>query len=112
MNNYSLIFKEQIYDYNLIENVANGSILARTKQPTCTELAEYEYAHVKNGRCYGKRYAEPEYYIDCSRGDDNTRLIVLNGANYKEPMGNNPHTLDAADKIFKEMIEIAEKLRG
>lgn len=103
---------EQIYDYDIIEHVATGAILKRATQPTCRELAEYGYAHVKNDRCYGKRYAEREYYIDCSRGDDNVRLIVLNGANYEEPMGNNPHTLAQANEIFEEMIEIAKKLRN
>ena len=104
---------ENIYDYDYIENVETGSILARATQPKCDDLAEYGYARVKNGRCYGKRYSESEYYIDCSRGDDNdARLIILNGADYREPMGNNPHTPDAAEEKFQEMIELAKKLRG
>lgn len=103
---------ETIYDYDLIENVESGSILTRNTQPTCKELAEYEYVNVKNGRCYGKRYAESEYYIDCSRGDNDVRLIILNGADYTEPMGNNPHTMAQANDIFEDMISTAAALRN
>lgn len=103
---------ETIYDYDYIENVETGSILTRTPQPKCDDLAEYGYARVKNGRCYGKRYSESEYYIDCSRGNDNdARLIILNGADYMAPMDNNPRTPDAAEEVFEEMIELAKKLR-
>ena len=101
---------ENVYDYDLVENVETGSILKRTTQPKCSELAEYGYARVKNGKCYGKRYDESEYYIDCSNGD-NARLIILNGADYTEPMGNNPRTLDAAEELFKQMVAAAKELR-
>lgn len=102
---------ETIYDYDYIEPVQTGSILTRASQPKCSELAEYGYARVKNGTCYGKYYSESEYYIDCSRGEDKTRLIVLNGADYTEPMGNNPHTFEEASDLFDEMISIANQLR-
>lgn len=101
---------ENIYDYDYIERVETGSILARTNQPKCSELAEYGYARAKNGNCYGKKYPTTKYYIDCASAND-TRLIVLNGANYTEPMGNNPRTLDAAEELFKQMIATAKELR-
>lgn len=102
---------ENIYSDNLIENVATGSILKRDTQPKCTELSEQEFVNVRNGKCYGKRYAESEYYIDCSRGDNDVRLIILNGAEYTQPMGNNPTTMDAARDIFDHMVEISAKQR-
>ena len=103
---------ETIYDYKYIENVETGSILTRATQPTCKDLAEYGYARVKNSRCYGKRYSESEYYIDCSRGtNSDARLIILNGADYSAPMGNNPRTMTEASETFDEMIELAQKLR-
>lgn len=101
---------ENIYNYDYIENVETGAILTRTIQPKCSELAEYGYARVKNGRCYGKQYSESEYYIDCAHGD-NGRLIILNGADYTEPMGRNPHTLAEANDIFETMLETAKNLR-
>ncbi len=103
---------EAIYDYKHIENVETGSILVRDAQPKCSELAESGYARVKNGRCYGKRYSESEYYIDCSRGNDSdARLIILNGADYTEPMGKNPLTFEDANALFDEMASIASQLR-
>lgn len=103
---------ENVYDYDFIENVENGSILTRAAQPKCSELSKYGYVRVKNGNCYGKHYGESEYYIDCSRGDSDIRLIILNGADYTEPMGTNPRTLDAANELFEQMVTAAQKLRG
>ena len=100
---------ENIYDYDEIEATETGSILTRADQPKCSELAEYGYAHVKNGRCYGKRYSESEYYIDCSTGNA-ARLIILNGADYTAPMDDAPRTPDEAEQIFAEMFEIAQGL--
>lgn len=102
---------EQIYNDDDIEAVETGLILTRSAQPTCKTLADIEYVRVKNGRCYGKRYSESDYYIDCSRGDNDVRLIILNGANYTEPMGGNPINQAEADDIFQEMVSMARELR-
>ena len=112
VNVYCSGILENIYSDNLIENVATGSILKRNTQPSCKELSEYEYVNVRNGKCYGKRYAESEYYIDCSRGDNDVRLIILNGAEYTQPMGDTPTTMDAARDIFDHMVEISAKQRN
>ena len=103
---------DNIFDSDLIEDVATGSILKRSTQPTCSELAGYEYVNTRNGNCNGQRYAQSEYYIDCSRGDNNVRLIILNGADYSEPMGSNPHTMDEAEDIFDHMFNVSEKHRN
>lgn len=102
---------EHVYGED-IENVETGSILTRAKQPTCQELAEYGYAHVKGKNCYGKKYDTREYYIDCSSGDINARIIILNGApDYGTYDPYTPDTMDQANDIFAEMFESAEQLR-
>ncbi|MBQ8474028.1 MAG: hypothetical protein IJ500_04185 [Alphaproteobacteria bacterium] len=102
---------ENFYDYDEIENVETGSILTKSEQPRCDKLATYGYVNVKNGRCYGKQYSESEYYIDCSRGDNDVRLVILNGAEYTDHNDNSPRTPNDADAIFDEMLKIAADLR-
>ena len=101
---------EEVIGNDTIENVANGSILTRQNQPTCAEMAEYGYVTVKNGNCYGKQYQDTEYYIGCN-GDD-AYLVVLNGADRNDFASDAPRTRDAANKIFKRMIETAETNRA
>lgn len=102
---------ENIYDYNDIETVPSGSILTRTRQPQCAELAEYGYVNVLNGNCYGKQYNDSEYYIGCDNNEP--YLIVLNGADGGDfASAGAPTTRAQADEIFKRMIENAETNRN
>ena len=101
---------ENIYAYDETEKLANGYILLRDTEPTCKELAEYEFVNVKNNRCHGKRYEQSKYHIDCEYSDG-VRLVIHNGADYTAPQENAPKTQAEADKIFEEMFSAAQALR-
>ncbi len=89
------------------ETLANGEITYGA-QPTCSELAEYGYAGIENGRCYGKYYDESQYYIECGTALAPTRLIVLNGADYTAPSNGAPTDMDAAERLFDKMYSASQ----
>ena len=62
------------------ETIEHGDVAKLSHEPSCQELATLGYVDVLNGKCYGKLYSEPTYYIQCNQGVPT--LIVLNGANY------------------------------
>lgn len=63
------------------ETMPNGEITYGA-DPTCSELADYGYAGTLNGNCYGKKYNQNDYYIECA--DPNaplpSRIVELRGA--------------------------------
>ena len=92
------------------EFLPNGEITYGT-QPTCDELAEYGFAAVENGRCYGKYYNPSQYYIDCIGGNGNLpyRIITLNGADYSTDKNDAPTTMDDANEVFDTMFATSQK---
>lgn len=90
------------------ERVASGEITYGT-QPTCARLAADGYVAVVNNRCYGKRFSDSEYFIECT-GSSITpnRLIVLNGADYNTGGANVPVTAQDADAIFDQMYKTSQ----
>ena len=94
-------------DYD--EIVTTGEIKTGT-QPTCAELAEREYVAVVNGRCYGKRYAARDYYIECGSALLPTRMIVLNGAHYESGTSSDiPENQTDANKKFELMYKTSQE---
>lgn len=88
---------------NADEVLSNGEIVYGA-QPTCTELAEYGYVWVKNGKCYGKFFNQNEYYIDCmGQTQEPKQLIIINGAD----IGTHGGTVTAAEieKKFRTMYD-------
>ena len=90
------------------QNVANGQITTGPT-PTCPELAKNYYVAVLNGDCYGKKYAPPEYAIDCV--GDTPMIIVLNGADY-DSNGHNTITSSMASTRFIAMQKSAATQRS
>ena len=101
---------ENIFQNDEIESLTNGSILLRNTEPTCQELAAQEYVNVKDKNCYGKKYSQSTYYIDCETSDS-PRLIIHNNADYTAPQGDAPKTIADAEKIFNTMYNTAKSLR-
>lgn len=96
------------------EKIANGEIVL-TNQPKCSELAMDGWVvALDSGKCYGKRYAAPDYFIDC--GDDTkdlpSKIVKLNGArNYATgSVGSNvPTSSSAAQVVFDSMLETSRQ---
>lgn len=99
------------------ETITNGEISLWDSQPTCRELANNGWLKVlNNGKCYGKRYPLPDYFIECDKAQTaNTRIIVLNGnTNYLintdgVSTGKYPTTAKKATAIFNDLATTAEK---
>jgi len=90
------------------EIVASGEITYGA-QPTCARLASDGYVAVVNNRCYGKRFNDSEYFIECSGTDIlPSRLIVLNGADYNTGGANIPTNARDADAIFDQMYQTSQ----
>ena len=70
---------------NPTDTVANGEITTGV-EPTCQELADMNYVATLNGNCYGKKYDDAKYAIDCD--GENPVIVVLNGAQYNPDVGN------------------------
>jgi len=103
-----------------VESTANGEITSNYKstggQPTCKDLANNGWLKTLNGKCYGKKYPLPDYFIECDANQAaNTRVIVLNGAanyivnNDGTSSGNYPTKSEQANSVFDEMITVAQK---
>ena len=93
------------------EFLDNGEITYGT-QPTCTQLAEYGYAAVENGKCYGKYYDPSKYYLDCGTNISPDYIIVLNGADYNYTSTNAPTTQSAADAKFDTMYTVSQQQKS
>lgn len=99
-----------------VEATTNGEISLADSQPTCRELANNGWLKVlNNGKCYGKRYPLPDYFIECDEAQTaNTRVIVLNGnTNYLinadgASSGTYPTTGKKATAIFNNLVTAAE----
>lgn len=90
------------------ESVESGEITYGA-QPTCAQLASNGYVAVLNNRCYGKRFNDSEYFIECTGSDITpSRLIVLNGADYNTGGANTPKTAQDADSIFDQMYKTSQ----
>lgn len=90
------------------EQVASGEITFGT-QPSCARLAADGYVAVVNNRCYGKHFNDSEYFIECTGSDIlPSRLIVLNGADYRAGGANVPADESAADAIFDQMYQTSQ----
>ena len=85
------------------EYIENGQIVrSGTDEPSCTYLANRNYAGIKDGKCYGKYYDEEAYAIQCD--NDEPVLIILNGAT-REP---NSITEEEASNLFNTMYGVAQ----
>ncbi len=101
---------ENVFYSDETEKLATGSILLRSTEPTCQELANEEYIGIKNGRCHGKKYEKSKYHIDCEHSDG-IRLIIHNGADFTAPQGDAPKTLADAEKQFETMYKKSQLIR-
>lgn len=92
------------------EILPSGGEIMLTNQPTCHNLAQNGYVAILTGGCYGKRFDESKYYIDCqnSTGTTPSRLIILNGATGD---GWGFETLSAANNAFDEMFSVSASQR-
>ncbi len=89
------------------EELGYGEITNGT-QPTCSNLAQDNFAAILNGKCYGKYYNPDNYAIDCN--GDVPMLILLNGANYN-PGGRGMNQADA-NALFGSMVTTSAGQRG
>ncbi len=93
------------------EFLDNGEITYGA-QPTCTQLAEYGYVAVENGKCYGKYFDPSKYFLDCGSNLTPNYIIVLNGADYNNTSNHAPTTQAAADKLFDSMYNASTKQKS
>ena len=88
------------------ETLPNGEFTTGA-EPTCLELAEQNIAGIITGNCYGKRYSEDTYAIDCN--GESPVLILLNGANYDS--GGRGITMADATATFNSMVSTSTAQR-
>ncbi|MCL1892336.1 MAG: hypothetical protein FWF97_03580 [Alphaproteobacteria bacterium] len=99
------------------ERLANGEImlLNASAQPKCLDLAPDGWViALQGGKCYGKRYAWPEYHIECNAApkDLPDRIIALNGARdyiTGAPVPGFPATTSDANSVFDSMYAISQQ---
>lgn len=89
------------------ERLANGEIKL-TQQPVCSDLAQDGWVIALNSnKCFGKKYAFPEYFIECSPSKElPDRIIALGGApNFTTGSTGSgaPATASAASTITNQM---------
>jgi len=83
---------------------------AQPKPPTCEQLAANYFIDIDNGKCWGKKFPEPEYMITCEAGV--ARLFIMNGAQEISPRHSSvPATHSAANDIFDIMQRAASEKR-
>jgi len=101
---------------NPSETLATGEIQFGT-QPNCKDLAKNGFIAVLNQKCYGKYFAEGDYYIECAGTNElPTRIVRLNGAS--QVVGttagsyNYPQDLASAKTIFDTMQSVSAAKRA
>ncbi len=95
------------------QRVANGEIML-SQQPTCSELAQDGWVVALNtNKCFGKKYAYPDYFIECGTSNDlPSRIIVLGGARNFATGGTGsgaPATVSAATNILNQMYTVSRQ---
>lgn len=70
------------------ETIEHGDVAKTDHEPDCQALANNGYVDIQNGKCYGKKYDQSRYYIQCK--NDKPILIILNDAtNYEDDLSVN-----------------------
>ena len=100
-----------LYCHGVLDDVAdetltNGEIVYGD-QPTCETLKANGYIAVENGKCVGKYLDESKYHIQCGKGLQPERIVLLNGAEITKNTGNITTQKDA-DKIFNTMYSASK----
>lgn len=97
------------------EVLATGEIITSGPQPKCADMAADGYVIALGNKCYGKRYALPDYFIECSGNKDSPdRIIALNGArDYATgaAVAGFPVTAAAAKTLLDAMFQTSQKKR-
>ncbi len=92
-----------------VEPMPNGVIVSDPDaQPTCADLADYGYAAVQNGDCYGKYYDFAKYHLVCGNDLEPDLIVITNGADYTLASGNMPADRNAADALFDKMESVSQ----
>ena len=91
------------------EYLENGEITSGT-QPDCGYLADNGYVGILNGKCYGKKYNQSEYAIQCN--DQTPMLIVLNGVDQNNVSDSDIRTKSDATELFNTMYNVSKTLHS
>lgn len=92
------------------ETLADGEIIYNhDEQPTCESLKTDGYIAVKNGKCVGKYIDESKYYIQCGKGLQPERIVLLNGAEITPKNTGDITTQKYADNVFNTMYSASKK---
>ena len=101
-----------LYCHGILDNpdeeTANGEIVYGN-QPTCETLKANGYIAVENGKCVGKYLDESKYHIQCGKGLQPERIVLLNGAEIPTKNTGNITTQKDADKVFNTMYSASKK---
>lgn len=92
------------------EILPSGGEIMLTTQPTCSQLTQNGFIGVKMGDCYGKRFDDTKYRVDCTgaSGITPSRIVILNDA----PMTNDGfESLSDANAAFDNMYSVSQTQR-